>query len=384
MFAALKSGFKNHVNDASRMSISIDILRGLAILLVIGVHVMSFTDFTGGFLTTPDTWWKTFRVLEFGAAGVGVFFFLSGFLLDYLYRNRFNGRKYFARRMGRLFPAWLLWNLVAMVCAWVGLYWVFPGGRDIMHYVYGSSVGPTSWENVGMLVLNILFLGWFSYRMWNMFVPGGWSIQTEVYHYVLFPYINKGSLKVPLIGLFVMQVTGLWLSYNFEWKAMVAALLTSPYWFMSGILVSRLLRVVRKDSDEKPLTGFEWLIYGLTTLVTLFLDGPAVQQYVTFIVLIISVLMSFYLYKVKFFSPLMVKIGKYSYGMYFNHFFFAAPVGFGISFCMKYVDPSLSVFYVFFFLMLGFLIVSFVSYWLAKLIYKLYEAPVLNWVRRKF
>lgn len=383
MFSKFKANFLSHVGDASRLSVSIDILRALAIVLVIGVHVMSFTDFTGGFRFTPESSWGLFKVLEFGAAGVGVFFFLSGFLLDFLYREKFNTKKYVARRLGRLFPAWLLWNLVAMVVAWLGLSWAFPGGTDIMKYVYGSSVPPTSWGNVGLLLLNTVFLGWFSYRMWNLFVPGGWSIQTEVYHYTLFPFINKVGLKLPLIGLFFMQVLALALHEQTN-LSMVSAVLTSPYWFVSGIIVSRLLRVLKKDSVEKPLTSFEWIVYGLTTLVTLTVAGPAVEQYVTFIVLIVCILIAVYFYKVKYFSNMMVKVGKYSYGMYFNHFFFAAPAGFAVSYLMRFVAPEYSLFYIFFLLTVAFFVVSFLSYWLAKFIYKVYEGPVLDWVRRKF
>lgn len=388
-FTMFVDGIKNKIasfsNNETKVSMVIDVLRAFAILLVIGVHVMSFTDFTGGFRYTPEEWWGIFRVLQFGSAGVGLFFFLSGFLLDYLYRSNFNSKKYFARRLGRLFPAWLLWNIIAMIVAWMGLSWAFPGGTDIMGYVYGTSVPPTSWENIGMLLLNTVFLGWFSYRMWNLFVPGGWSIQTEVYHYVLFPYINqKKSATIPLLGLFTMQVVALWLNYNSSWGAMVSALLTSPFWFMSGILVSRFLRAVKGKTEETGLTGFQWAIYALTCVVTIFVDGPAIQQYVVFIVIIVSLLLSFIVVNFKRLEALLSKVGKYSYGMYFNHFLFTAPVGFLISLGMSYADPEYSVFYIFFFFVLGFLAVSFVSYWLAKFIYIIYEGPVLEWVRKKF
>ena len=73
---------ERYKND-SFISRNIDVLRGIAIIIVILLHVRNFVSSYG--VTQADVDIANFII--FGASGVGLFFFISGFLLDFLYRK---------------------------------------------------------------------------------------------------------------------------------------------------------------------------------------------------------------------------------------------------------------------------------------------------------
>lgn len=137
--------------------LALDGLRGIAVLLVVADH--------GGF---------TFR-RPLGAAGVTIFFVLSGFLItNVITRSRNTGawsfREFFSNRMIRLYPA-----LLAMVLV-VGLWWLLAGRPLGSLLEYAGST--------------LLYLEDFFHVAHNMTVFGHtWSLSVEEQFYVLWPFI---------------------------------------------------------------------------------------------------------------------------------------------------------------------------------------------------
>jgi peptidoglycan/LPS O-acetylase OafA/YrhL len=58
----------------------------------------------------------------------------------------------------------------------------------------------------GVIVLTLSFTLFFSASLWNSVIPGGWSIQAEVAHYILFPFIRRRSLNSVLKIVAVVNI----------------------------------------------------------------------------------------------------------------------------------------------------------------------------------
>src|ERR1700687_860940 len=90
-------------------TVELDVLRGFAILLVMGVHVPAYPI------------WSTV-----GIFGVDLFFVLSGFLISTLlfseYRNNGSIRltRFFFRRALKLYPSFYLLLALTLVYCWFG------------------------------------------------------------------------------------------------------------------------------------------------------------------------------------------------------------------------------------------------------------------------
>jgi peptidoglycan/LPS O-acetylase OafA/YrhL len=99
-------------------SLPLDMLRGLAILLVLGRHgVMATTGL--GALTPFATAWKTI-----GWAGVDLFFVLSGYLVsglffaEYQHSGHVNVRRFMIRRGFKIWPPYLVY--LGVIAFWLG------------------------------------------------------------------------------------------------------------------------------------------------------------------------------------------------------------------------------------------------------------------------
>jgi peptidoglycan/LPS O-acetylase OafA/YrhL len=165
----------------------LDVLRGIAILLVMGVHVPAYPI------------WSTI-----GGWGVDLFFVLSGFLISNLlfteYRNtgsiRF--RRFFFRRALKLYPSFYLLLVLTLVYCVV---WTFPISR---------------WQLAGEMLLTQNYLG----GIWGH----TWSLAVEEHFYILLPLV-----------LFLMMKRGRGISNPFG---------AVPYVFLGVAAACLTLRIV--------------------------------------------------------------------------------------------------------------------------------------------
>jgi peptidoglycan/LPS O-acetylase OafA/YrhL len=153
-------GIVNNQNGSIHRVETLDTLRGVAILLVVLMHV-SISYRPPGFLS------QTITVI--GNQGVQLFFLVSAYTMCMTWDARISERKqalkFYIRRLMRIAP----------------LYWTA--------IVFYRLVQPDMTENVGAeaFVLNALLLHGFWPTAINSVVPGGWSIAVEVTFYLLFP-----------------------------------------------------------------------------------------------------------------------------------------------------------------------------------------------------
>jgi len=147
-------------------------MRGLAILLVIAVHVHQVIPGTSSYA----------RIAMYGQMGVQLFFVASAFTLcnSYAYDR---GKphmmaRFWIRRYFRIAPGYYFGIILYLI---VGA---------ITGFQRGSHTLPNILSNI-LLVNGLTPTG-----ANNQVVPGGWSIGTEVLFYLLFPLLYSGYLKI--------------------------------------------------------------------------------------------------------------------------------------------------------------------------------------------
>ena len=210
----------------TRRNQSLDLLRGVAILLVVLVHCQE--ESTG---VVPGLSWFA---KEYGGLGVQLFFIVSGYTMMLTYGDRLDlaaARSFYLRRFFRIAP--LFW--VAIV-----FYLLVTRGRGITNFA-PDGVG------VSDVLLTFFFLHSSSVTAYNSVVPGGWSIAVEMQFYLLFPLLiylfrrrNGAMLCYALIAL--VSVIGQFVVEPYLIPRLAASLPASQAYLAEGVFTSWLPR----------------------------------------------------------------------------------------------------------------------------------------------
>ena len=188
----------------------IDILRGIAIFAVVAVHVIANSNDVTYAITGGKYMSEFFEnTLNYGVYGVELFFFLSGWLLVSIYginkNQKFALGSYWKRRLARIMPLWILFIALGILEAriigkgpWLAARNVPEGGNSLVH------------TPLFIWILSLTFTLWLVDSLWNTVMPGGWSIQAEIAHYLAFPIIRKYDksflFKIWAVSYFVFSV----------------------------------------------------------------------------------------------------------------------------------------------------------------------------------
>lgn len=135
------------------------------------------------------------NLLRQGAVGMSIFFVLSGFVLTHQYYGRaVSYREYFANRISRIYPVYLL--AAALSLPWIGL---SVTNGDLLH----------SSARLFVLVITNVFViqAWFPqfFSLWND--GASWSISVEAFCYVLLPIILTGMDRATGKRLWIIAIT---------------------------------------------------------------------------------------------------------------------------------------------------------------------------------
>jgi peptidoglycan/LPS O-acetylase OafA/YrhL len=168
----------------SRRLIQLDVLRGVAILLVLGAHYV-IDPRTAGLLRIP-----AIMLARFGGAGVDLFFVLSGFLVGGLLMRemkvygKLDVKRFLIRRGFKIWPVYYLYLLVAAV----------------MLVASGANYEVSNWKMLLPYVFSLQNYNIFHLSYAGpMFAGHTWSLAVEEHFYLLLPLflllLVRGGVK---------------------------------------------------------------------------------------------------------------------------------------------------------------------------------------------
>jgi len=164
-------------------------LRGIAALLTVLFHVdIILFNFFGGQLVDG----KSSSILSRMYLMVDFFFVLSGFILCYVYSKSFEGsvkgqdfKKFTIARFARVYPL----HLFSLLLTTLFLF--------LLHQS-GAKVSPILDEenSIYSFITNLLLLHSMNLHQWFTFTHASWSISTEWWMYMLFPFLVGPFMKL--------------------------------------------------------------------------------------------------------------------------------------------------------------------------------------------
>jgi peptidoglycan/LPS O-acetylase OafA/YrhL len=346
----------------------IDVLRGIAILMVITIHTSLPVNGLSNFTSYID---------RYGQMGVQLFFVASAYTLCHSFVRRSDEQKpltsFFIRRFFRIAPLYYL----AIV-----LYFLL---EPVIHILSIIKL-PNSEYNLVSIGANILFIHGFVISANNNIIPGGWSIGTEMAFYALFPilftlftwaYKQWGILSLySLVGLFVCLNILVQLAIDHFFSI---AIVNNGFIYFN--LINQLpvfllgMTIFFHHHHRIPFPGSipVQIIFFIVMTITI---AIAIQQPQTWILRIIPVCsgISFMvllniLKELNYSNPSLEQIGRVSYSMYIFHFMFAWYLVVGMAMLLgKEILPEFS-------LIFSVVLVTGFTYSIAKLSQKYIEIP---------
>lgn len=196
---------------------SLDLLRGLAILMVVVVHCQEEAGIAPGLL------W----VREIGLLGVPLFFIVSGYTMMLTFGDRIDlgaTWSFYLRRFFRIAP--LFW--IAIV-----FYLAITRGEGIRNF---APDGVSARD----VLLTFGFLHWASVTAYNSVVPGGWSIAVEMQFYLLFPVViwlfrRRGGATFCYALIALLSVAGQFAADHYVTPWLAASLPAGRAYLAEGI-----------------------------------------------------------------------------------------------------------------------------------------------------
>jgi peptidoglycan/LPS O-acetylase OafA/YrhL len=263
-------------------------------------------------------------------------------------------------------------------------------GLKVQQFLSENS-GPWGW--LLMIIMVSTFTAWLSPLLWNAVVPGGWSIQSEIFHYLAFAILRRFKTRTVLILLVGVNVVTFsliqlgstlpfWLLSSVDaWVRL--GLFSTFFYFALGVVSYMLFSDLSSGKQlidiAKSLSGFEWalsVIY-VVTVLTLPLTSGNNAEAAGFVFLALGV--GFAIQRIRFLVPFFTVLGRYSYFLYFMHFL----VLFGSSkILLRLHEQNIPFFNSSSVLFLIFLVVVFSfslpAAWLSN---RYFEAPILRLAR---
>lgn len=167
-------------------------LRGIAALFTVIYHVDMWLGNGGGMLA--DTSRTAF--VERLYLMVDFFFVLSGFIMFHVYGRWFADsvsgakfRRFTVARLARVYPLHLL-----TLCVMALIYW------GMSRASLPDIPSLTAENNTYSFITNLLLLHSMNLHDWFSWVHASWSISTEWWMYMLFPFLVTPFLRLSLLG----------------------------------------------------------------------------------------------------------------------------------------------------------------------------------------
>ena len=323
------------LNKLSNRNPWIDILRGIAIFAVVVVHVIANSNDVTYSITGGKYMSEFFEnTLNYGVYGVELFFFLSGWLLVSIYginkNQKFALGSYWKRRLARIMPLWILFIALGILEAriigkgpWLAARNVPEGGNSLVH------------TPLFIWILSLTFTLWLVDSLWNTVMPGGWSIQAEIAHYLAFPIIRKYDksflFKIWAVSYFVFSVIEetkhLFLNIPLLGRILEALFrlnfLSNSLFFILGILAFSVYNNWKSGVGQSEIINSakkNGIFVVLATLTTFFAPLTYGRTIDALGFIFVSIIVTSAIIHMNLLKKMFLTLGKYSYFIYFCHF----------------------------------------------------------------
>ena len=323
--------------EHSKYRIELDVLRALAIILVICYHLevqfFNFVVFRGGFL------------------GVDIFFVISGYLISSIIKteisnNQFNFSNFIERRLRRIIPVFLLAILISLP---LGYFFIMPSEMmDLAKSAISSS----------FLLSNYYFhFSLSAYANLSSFLKPlihTWSLSVEGQFYLTYCliilFINKffkKKLKIIFLIIFIISfVIAIWASYSHPGINFYSS--PSRFWeFILGALIP--YSKIKSDINDKVRQSIVYFSLLIIIISSFYIDiedkHPGFITIFVILPTILLIILSKSNYKI-FESKFLAFIGKISFSIYIWHylfFSFARHINFFESFLQKILILSICI-----------------------------------------
>lgn len=339
---------------------SLDVLRGLAIVGVMAIHVSQ---------SFPSNIHAVDYAFMWGWTGVNVFYFVSAMTMCLMWTQRTETnptRKFYIRRFLRIAP--LFWLAIPL-------------------YLVINGTGPSTNAPNGIGPLQVILTATFLHGFWpdsiNSVVPGDWSIAAEMMFYLVFPFViaafgSRRHLYLALalllhlvnVCLFKPWAFALFSAYYgpgheaFVWNALHISFLNQLPVFLVGCALFFALRDGFAKSDAAILAGFIALSFVADRAT-----GSHEFNYLV-INLVLGALVFWCIRLATRLQPLEA-LGRNSYSMYLSHF----AVIFGLRQIWPLADGLVS-------LLLAYAVTAALSYLVARATWHLVERHAQDLARR--
>lgn len=339
---------------------SLDVLRGLAIVGVMAIHVSQ---------SFPSNIHAVDYAFMWGWTGVNVFYFVSAMTMCLMWTQRTETnptRKFYIRRFLRIAP--LFWLAIPL-------------------YLVINGTGPSTNAPNGIGPLQVILTATFLHGFWpdsiNSVVPGDWSIAAEMMFYLVFPFViaafgSRRHLYLALalvlhlvnVCLFKPWAFALFSAYYgpgheaFVWNALHISFLNQLPVFLVGCALFFALRDGFAKSDAVILAGFIALSFVADRAT-----GSHEFNYLV-INLVLGALVFWCIRLATRLQPLEA-LGRNSYSMYLSHF----AVIFGLRQIWPLADGLVS-------LLLAYVVTAALSYLVARATWHLVERHAQDLARR--
>ncbi len=291
---------------ASRVP-EVDGLRGLAILLVLVWHAslraVRYLEAQGA----HETWYAFF---PHGELGVGLFFFLSGFVLASPVAGRgldgFSATRFYQRRFTRIYPPYAI--------ALIGCFGLI---------ILSGFKSPTQTVSpLASLLASLAYLHAAVFDQPSALNPPVWSLEVEIQFYLLAPFLLKGyfsigalrsrllaglAVTLALIAMLLFLRVGQPVEGRFR-----LGMATHAYLFAAGIVAADLythkaLRGVSRWADGIALVGLAgYAMVGLfLTKVDAKPEGGLEATWVALAILVFTAMLFFAAVRGRLFGALM-------------------------------------------------------------------------------
>jgi peptidoglycan/LPS O-acetylase OafA/YrhL len=295
--------------------------------------------------------------------GVSLFFVLSGFLITYLLSEEKQSgsvdiKKFYARRVLRIFPLYYLYLAIALVAT------VATGERigvaTLLYYVFYAA-------NVPFLLKTTL-----------RFLEHYWSLGVEEQFYALYPWLHRrvGDLaKVSVVFIGSVMAVKLFLHFRFPHTLLEEMIgITRFHCMMIGALGATLYRakhlVFLKLADNKLTQSVAWFVMLLVAINRYHIASVIDHEIISVVALLIMIgQINMRNRLVNLETPLLDYLGKISYGLYVIHPVIIYPV----SKCLYHVPLPSSIKYV-----SAYLLTFAVAVLAAHLSYNYFEKYFMN------